>query len=146
MDSSDNALWDKIDILKKQREEGLELIEACYGALKGLTWGEFDGVGGAEACIKDACYRAEKYLNTGKITNRDIRRRSKRRVIAKGGKWLTAQEVCEVMDISDSSLRRLIREGKPHPPYIKFFSSIRFPDLEFKNWTKKNLTKKRRVK
>ena len=120
------------------------MIEACYGALKGLTWGEYDGVGGAEACIKDACYRAEKYLHTGKITNRDIRRNSKKRIIAKGGKWHTAQEVCEVMDISDSSLRRLIREGKPHPPYIKFFKSIRFPDHEFKEWTKRNLIKRRK--
>lgn len=143
MENDTNILWDKIDKLKEQRKEGLEIMEACYGALKGLTWGEFDGVGGAEACIKDACYRAEKYLNTGKITNRDIRRKSKKRIIAKGGKWLIAQEVCEVMDISDSTLRRLIREGKPHPPYIKFFSSIRFPDREFKEWTKNNLTKRR---
>ena len=145
METDTEALWDKIDLLKKQRQEGLEVMEACYGALKGLTWGEFEGVGGAEACIKEACNRAEKYLNTGKITNRDIRRKSKRRVIAKGGKWLTAQEVCEVMDISDSSLRRLIREGKPHPPYIKFFTSIRFPDLEFKEWTRKKLIKKRSI-
>ena len=143
MENETNILWDKIDKLKEQRKEGLEIMEACYGALKGLTWGEFDGVGGAEACIKDACYRAEKYLNTGKISNRDIRRKSKKRIIAIGGKWLIAQEVCEVMDISDSTLRRLIREGKPHPPYIKFFSSIRFPDREFKEWTKNNLTKRR---
>ena len=135
METNTEALWDKIDLLKKQRQEGLEVMEACYGALKGLTWGEFEGVGGVEACIKDACYRAEKYLNTGKITNRDIRKRSKRRVIAKGGKWLTAQEVCEV----------IIREGKPHPPYIKFFTSIRFPDLEFKEWTRKKLIKKRSI-
>lgn len=144
--SDNNSLWLKIDELKKQRKEGLEVIEMCYGALKGLTFGEYEGKGGASKCIADACLQAQRYLQKGKITDRDIVRRSKRKVVAEGGKWLTAQEVCTIMDISDSSLRRLVREGKPHPPFIRFHSSYRFPDIHFKEWTKKNLIKKRKNK
>lgn len=137
--SDNNSLWLKIDELKKQRKEGLEVIEMCYGALKGLTFGEYEGKGGASKCIADACLQAQRYLQKGKITDRDIVRRSKRRVVEQGGKWLTSQEVCTEMDISDSSLRRLVREGKPHPPFIKIHSAYRFPHLHFKEWTKKNL-------
>lgn len=143
MESNQDALWEKIDKQKKKIKEGEQVLEMLYGAMVGMTYAEYENKGGVQACINDACKAASKYLKTGKILDRDIKRRSQQRVEAQGGKWLTAQEVCNLMCVSDSSLRRSIRDGT-HPPYIKFHTSIRFPANEFNEWVKNNTIKKRR--
>ena len=143
MENNKDALWEKIDKQKEEIKKGKMIIEQLYGAITGMTYAEYEGKGGIRACIDEACNSAKDYLRTGKILDRDIKRRSQQRIEAQGGKWLTAQDVCRLMNVSDSSLRRSIRDGT-HPPYIRFQSSVRFPSIEFKEWTRSNTIKKRR--